>query len=513
MKIKRNTILSGVSIDSIGHGGLWIATHESWKKILVKHGLPGSIVDVKVIKNKKDYIQWTISRVVEPPTHRIDGEVKCPHYAFPYHTSQAIPIHKQWCGWCKRQIVPYTKQCEIKDAIVHDALKTITTRYSFDRYPLLASPQVYQYRNKIEFSFGKFLVRNKWDTINSDTPYDQFSTAEHRQMWFHKQWEFSKVVDVDQCFLVSEKVHSIYSRIKSDLQNSWIPVYDAKTHVWCLRHLVVREWVRTGHCMINLALSDIWFQDHPKHQKVLDVLIHTRSQELTEVTTMVITINNWLADIVHGKDSITQICRWEGVIYEWLQFEDIQLLKFQVSPFSFFQTNTVWAEVLFSAARELLWKKITGNVIDLYCGSGTIGLSFLAQWIGKNLYGIEIVESAVKDAEYNAKINWLSDRSTFWAWKAEKLLLEWTLWEEVFGENDLVIIDPPRSWLHPKVIDFLRRVKKEYGCMLLYISCNPVTLWRDLELLLAWGVYTLEKVQPVDMFPQTHHIEVVGVMR
>jgi 23S rRNA (uracil1939-C5)-methyltransferase len=319
-------------------------------------------------------------------------------------------------------------------------------------------------------------------------------------------------VDVDQCFLVSEKVHAIYTRIKSDLKKSWIPVYDAKTHLWCLRHLVIREWVRTWHCMVNLALSDVWLVDHPQHQRALDALIHQRSKELTEATTMIITINNWLADIVHNQESTTQICRWEWVIYEWLQFEGIDLLKFQVSPFSFFQTNTLGAEALFTHAKSLLGKKITGNIIDLYCGSGTIWLSFLAQWVGKNLYGIEIVESAVKDAWYNAKINWLSDRSQFWAWKAEKLLLEWTVWDEAFSENDLVIIDPPRSWLHPKVIEFLRKIKQQYWCMLLYISCNPVTMWRDLEGLLEWGVFTLEKVQPVDMFPQTHHIEMIGVM-
>lgn len=514
MNIKRNTVLKNLTIDHLGHGGLWIATHESWKKVLIKHGLPGSVVDVKIIKNKKDYIQWEIASVVKAPQDRIDGEVQCPHYSFPYHDgTNAVPTHKQWCWGCKWQIVPYAKQCELKESIVRDALKTIIDTYSFDWYPLVQSPEVYQYRNKIEFSFGKYLVRNQKDTINELAPNDEFSIAKHWQMGFHKQWEFSKVVDIDQCFLVSEKVHAIYRRIKEDLLASWIPVYDSKTHKGCLRHLVIREWVRTWHCMINLALSDVWLQEHSQHQRALDQLIHQRSQELTRATTMVLTVNNGLADIVHSHESTTQICRGEWVIYEWLQFEGIDLLRFQVSPFSFFQTNTLGAEALFTHAKDLLGKKITGNIIDLYCGSGTIGLSFLAQWVGKNLYGIEIVESAVKDAWHNAKINWLSGRSKFRAWKAEKLLLEGALWEEVFGENDLVVIDPPRSWLHPKVIEFLRTIKQQHGCMLLYISCNPVTMGRDLEELLAWGVYTLEKVQPVDMFPQTHHIEMIGVMR
>lgn len=513
MKIKRNTILTNLTIDRIGHGGLWIANHESGKVVLIKHGLPWSVVDVKVIKNKKDYIQWTIDRVIQSPKQRTDGEVKCPHYAFPYHEGSDMETHKQWCGGCKRQVVPYEKQCVLKESIVRDALKPIIDAYSFDWYPLVPSPEIYQYRNKIEFSFGKFLVRNRLDTLNELAPDDEFSTAKHWQMGFHKQWEFSKVVDVDQCFLVSEKVHQIYSRIKSDLIDSWIPVYDPKTHIGCLRHLVVREWIRTWHCMVNLALSDTRLIAHSKHQRILDELINVRSKELTQATTMVLTTNNGLADIVHSPESTTQICWGEWVIYEWLQFEGIDMLRFQVSPFSFFQTNTLGAEALFAHAKDLLSKQITGNIIDLYCGSGTIGLSFLAQWVGKNLYGIEIVESAVRDAWNNAKINWLSDRSTFWAGKAEKLLLEWTLWEEVFTENDLVIIDPPRSGLHPKVVEFLRKIKEQYGCTLLYISCNPVTMWRDLEGLLAWWVYILEKLQPVDMFPQTHHIEMIGVMK
>jgi 23S rRNA (uracil1939-C5)-methyltransferase len=332
-------------------------------------------------------------------------------------------------------------------------------------------------------------------------------------MWFHKQGEFSKVVDIDQCFLVSKKVHAIYKRIKSDLLDSWIPVYDVKTHQGCLRHLVIREWIHTWHCMVNLALSDKRLNEYPKYQRTLDLLIERWSKELEEVTTMVLTINNWLADIVHGSDSTTQPCRWEWVIYEWLQFEWIDLLRFQVSPFSFFQTNTLGAQQLFTHAKRLLGKSITWNIIDLYCWSGTIGLSFLAQWIWKKVYGIEIVESAVKDAFNNAKINWLWDKCNFWAWKAEQLLLEGSLWEEAFVWNDIVIIDPPRSWLHPKVVDFLRKSKERFWFMLLYISCNPVTMWRDMEWLLEWWVFVLEKIQPVDMFPQTHHIEVIGVMK
>lgn len=563
MKLKKNTIIENVIIQKIWYGWIGIATHESGRKILVKHALPDSVVTVKIFRTRKDYVEWTIVSVQKIADERMSGDVKCPHYTYPYHKESDLIESKTWCGWCRRQVVAYDKQLVLKQSTVDDAMKPIIDRYQFDSYSIVPSPQVYQYRNKIEFSFGKYMVRSDESRIKqkaerkekqrredetheeylkrreemrlshevliqnptqdvatlnsisgSEWQKKDFSIVEHRQMGFHRQWEFSKVVDVKQCFLVSEKMHRIYDRIKSDLKNSWIPVYDAKQHTWCLRHLVMREWVRTDQMMINLAISDKRLQSHAKDQKKLDVLIELRSQELAgEVTTMVMTINNGLADIVHGRDSTIQVMRWEWVIYEGLQFEDTELLKFQVSPFSFFQTNTLGAEELFAHAKNLLEKSITGNIIDLYCGSGTIGLSFLAQWVGKSVYGIEVVESAVTDAERNAKINGMANCSQFFAGKAEKLLLEWVVWEEAFIGNDLVIIDPPRSGLHSTVVRFLRSMKAKYDFTLLYISCNPVTMERDLQGLLEWWVFSLSKMQAVDMFPQTHHVELIGMMK
>lgn len=557
MKIKRWTIIEHVKIEKIWYWGVGIATHESGRKILVKHALPESVVTIKVIKAKKDYLEGSISRVEKISDEWLDGEVKCPHYANPYHSGSDLATDKQGCGWCRWQVVSYDKQLILKQTTINDAMQKVLEKYTFDIHPLVPGPQIYQYRNKIEFSFGKYLVRseksrdqnseirkqkqkradetqeeylkrreemrgapdnkentNQGDAIRTQTSAIDFSTAEHRQMGFHKQWEFSKVVDVDQCFLVSEKMHMIYDRIKSDLKESGIPVYDAKRHSGCLRHLVIREWVRTDQILVNLAVSDTWLYNHPKDKKTLERVIEKRSQELwKQITTMVMTINNGLADIVHGRDSTLEILRWEWVIYEGLQFEDVDLLRFQVSPFSFFQTNTLGAETLFAHAKHHLGASITWNIIDLYCGSGTIGLSFLKQGIGTKVYGIEIVESAVVDAKRNAKINGLTDNCEFYAGKAEKLLLQWTIWEEAFIWNDLVVIDPPRSWLHPDVVWFLRRMKAKYNFTLLYISCNPVTMSRDMEGLLEWWVFVPKSLQWVDMFPQTHHVEVIGLMK
>lgn len=440
---------------------------------------------------------------------RLDGEVKCPHYVFPYgDISQGVPEHKRGCGWCKWQSVSYQKQLDLKNSIVLDAYHGVQGLENVDVFPILPSPLQFKYRNKIEFSFGKYLRRN--------VDGEGFTVAKQWNAWFHKQGEFSKVIDVDQCFLVSETMHSVYARIKHDLQESWLPVYDVKRHEWLLRHLVIREWVRTGQLLVNISMASAWCEKHPKHQKIFDSLVAwwQNDKNIAElVTTLVITHNDWLADIVNGRDSTLEVLWWPGSIFEWLQTgkSDKDMVRFQVSPFSFFQTNTLGAEVLFHRAAEMVWS-IDGNIIDLYCWSGTIGIMFHAIGIGNKIHGIDIVESAIFDAQKNAIINGVDDCADYHCWKAEQLVKEWVINEQCFVGDDLIVIDPPRQGMHKDVISFLSALRKQFGSFkLLYISCNPVTMARDV----AWlqeGGFTLKQLQPVDIFPHTHHIETIGLL-
>ncbi len=528
--MKKQQIIEHVKISALGYGGVGIARLENGKKILIKGALPDSEVDVTIVKRKKDYFEWHIIRVHNVAEKRLDGDVKCPHYLFPYQqnlSADQMPEHKKWCGWCKRQVVSYPNQLALKQAIVKDCFKKLTNAWiDIEILDVLPSPLQWWYRNKIEFSFWKYLKK----AVDAETnkPTDEFSIAEHWQLWFHKQWEFSKVIDIDQCYLVSGSMHALYKYLKQQLLDSKLPVHDVVTHQGLLRHMVMREGIHTEQILVNISIATQHFGAHPQDQKTWESLLSEWKKDpylQEQITTLVITENNWLADIVHGQDTHTTTVRGEWRIFEALHFNESdhwdklesqehweqKIIRFQVSPFSFFQTNTLWAELLFETARKMAGH-IEGNLIDLYCGSGTIGLSFLSLWLGKRVKGIEIVPSAVHDAYENAKINWLSDRADFYVGAAEQLLKQWVIDDNFFVGEDLIVVDPPRDGLHPKVVEFLITCKKRFGAKLLYISCNPVTMARDIQLLHA-GWYSVNMLQPVDMFPHTHHVEMVGILR
>ena len=254
------------------------------------------------------------------------------------------------------------------------------------------------------------------------------------------------------------------------------------------------------------------------------------------VTTFVITYNEWLSDTVKNDQSETKVFWWDGYIHEQLNFtqskkkEDLideeyensdsemnneTKLTFRISPFSFFQTNTLWAEKLFGTAFSMLGH-FECNLLDLYCWAGSIGLSLLKMNNSKNkdaeLIWIEIVEDAIRDANVNANINWLENQSFFVASPCEKVLNKFPELEEKIKNIWVVIVDPPREWLHPNVIEWIGKLKKEYKFKLLYISCNPVTMARDIEMLVKDQWFNAREVQPVDMFPHTHHIEDICVL-
>jgi 23S rRNA (uracil1939-C5)-methyltransferase len=228
-----------------------------------------------------------------------------------------------------------------------------------------------------------------------------------------------------------------------------------------------------------------------------------------------VTLNNWMADIVQSQWIQVLNLRWDWYIFEKLNFtkpdwETVQC-SFRVSPFSFFQVNSSWAELLFGKAMSMVWE-INWPIVDLYCGAGTIWLSFLAVWKGSELVWNELVESAIEDAYHNAKINWLTEKVFFVAWKTEKIFITNPEFADKVLKSELVIVDPPRDWLHKSVVEFLIDLKKQHSFKLLYISCNPQTLARDLRLLHDSWNFAIKKFEAVDMFPQTHHVETIAYL-
>lgn len=542
---RKSRQIENLHVTHLAYGGMGVATAEDGRKILIKGALPDSVVDVQIVRKKKDYSIWHISHIHSIDQKWLDGEVKCPHYVWigqspetltptlsQNEREQSIPEHKTWCGGCKRQSVSYASQLLLKMDILRDCFAGLSHHLwrEVGILDILWSPLQFGYRNKIEFSFGKFLVRDmpseeeaaKEDqTLSKAERVSQrgFRVAEHRQLGMHKQGEFSKVVDVDQCYLVSARMHAIYMRLKADVKESGLPVYDAKQNDWFLRHMVIREWVHTWHILVNMSIATDRLVAHPKHAKIWQGILKKWKQdpEVSEsITTMILTNNNGKADVVRGVDVTQDILRGEGKIYEELIYTNIKdesntILRFGISSFSFFQTNTLAAEVLFQTSADMIGE-VRGNVIDMYCGGGSIGQSLLALGKWQKVIGIEIVPEAIADAQYNAKINHLSDRCVYHVWKAEKVIKQWVVDDDFFVGWDVIVVDPPREGMHKDVVQFLIDLKRKHAYRLLYISCNPNTMARDMWLLIDSGQFNLSALQPVDMFPHTHHIEVITVM-
>jgi len=551
---KMTKILTGIKIDKIWYGWVGLARRQDGKRILIKGwALPGSIVDLKIVKEKKDFIEAHITQIIKTDPNIVDGQIFCPHF-FSQLDNQEIDAKdyelktKVWCWGCKRQSLNYATQLKLKEDIVLEAFEKLNKKKSFAKdyglktkdwfefLPILGSPQEKWYRNKIEFSFGKYITNKVESTKYQVQRHSTFdlgpSTLSDWSLGFHKQGEFSKIIDIENCGLISEQANTIFEHIKKLCFKSWLPVYDQKTHQWFFRHLVIREGTNTQQFLINLSVSDNNLKEkmNEKWDKLLEKLKKDKFLNKA-IDTFVITYNNELGDTIKNSKSETKIFWWEWHIYEKLIFKwdswnqssaicNLQsAISFRISPFSFFQTNTLGAQQLFSEAIKLTGH-IEGDILDLYCGTGSIGLSFLKQACighgtggkGEKLLGIEINEEAITDARYNAKINGLEEKVNFLAAPAEKAFMTNPELKDKIPNLGLVIIDPPRDGLHKNTITLISQLKKEADFKLLYISCNPITMKRDIELFIEnW--FQLKIIQPVDMFPQTHHIETIGILQ
>ena len=535
--------LKNIKIERIWYGWVWIAKLEDWKKLLIKWwALPWSIVDVNITKKQSDYYEWHIAKIHEYDKDFLDNEIFCPHFFTPLNNTksplnplfenegtlanntpslskrgQGGDFNKIGCGGCKRQMISYDKQLELKEWIVQDCFRKLENKPTF--LPIIWSPKEKWYRNKIEFSFWVYISAKEW-------------RDDRRNLWFHKQWEFSKIIDIDNCWLISDKMNQVFEYAKKLCFESWLPTFDQKFHRWFFRHLVIREWQNTNQLLINLNVFPLLDDDTDWKKKRENLKNQLKADEFIQknISTFVVTYNSWLADIVRWQDITTETLRWDGYIYEEFDFpkkwnDEIVSAKFRISPFSFFQTNTHGAEKLFGTWAQSIWE-IKWKILDLYCGAGSIWISFLKLWIWSELLGIEIVPEAIQDARYNAEINWVKDKCQFIASAAEKILLPDntniapltkgglrgdSITEQRLTDIWLVIVDPPREWLHTNVINRIAKLKQSNNFKLLYISCNPTTMARDIELFdQLW--FKVKSLQPVDMFPHTHHIETIWVL-
>ena len=435
--------------------------------VFVDGGVPGDTVRARVSAVKRRHAE---ARVVEVLTASPDRVVpRCSHFGV--------------CGGCKWQHVDYPAQLRFKEEQVRDLFQRIGGFESARPLPIIGADDIYFYRNKMEYSFS----RQEW---LPDPPQDDAAPQSGVYLGLHVPQRYAKVLDIQECHLQSDASNRILAFTRSFARNSGLEVYESDANEGYFRFLVIRQSMRTGELMVNL----VTFEDRPD---LMEQFAAGLKGEVPEITTVVNTVNTRKAQVATGDTE--RVYLGDGVIHERLGAH-----TYTISPGSFFQTNTAQAERLYSVAKELARLEKDQCVYDLYCGTGTIAM-FIADSVAQ-VVGIESVESAVTDAAQNARVNGITN-CEFLLGDLKDRLKTREEWMGRFPDPDVLIIDPPRSGMHPGAVEEILKMNVP---RIVYISCNPSTQARDAKLLCA-DRYQLSVLQPVDMFPHTYHIENVAL--
>ncbi|MFO7889346.1 MAG: 23S rRNA (uracil(1939)-C(5))-methyltransferase RlmD [bacterium] len=458
-----------LEIEDLAYGGKGVARKDNFVWF-VRGGIPGQKVTARIRRKKKSYGEATIDEVIEPSPHQI--EAPCPYFGI--------------CGGCQLQHLDYRTQLHYKTRQTEEILRRVGEINDPPVLPALGCKEQYGYRNKMEFSFSN----KRWFIDENDN-----QKPEDFALGMHVPRRFDKVLDLDKCLLQSDTLNKILKTIKTLTLETGLPAYDTRNHTGIWRFLVLREGIHTGDIMVNLFTSG---QEEEQVKHVIDSMGPEIQKNHPEITSLIHTVTDKKAQIAKGDHS--RLLQGKNEIREKIADK-----IFRISPEAFFQTNTVQTEILFNTICDLADFRGTENVLDLYCGTGAIGI-FIADKV-KNIYGIEVVESAIADAVTNAEINNLNN-IYFHQADIKEIMNNITQVTEKFTDPDVVILDPPRGGTHPKSIQGLLKMAPP---KIIYISCNPAILARDLTILCK-DQYTLKNVQPVDMFPHTGHIEIVAVL-
>lgn len=462
---KQEIILENIRIESVAAEGKAIARVEG-TVLFVQFAVPGDVVDVKVTKKKKNYMEGVILRIVTPSPHRL--EPFCSHFGV--------------CGGCKWQPLPYSMQLEAKQQQVYDQLVRIGHLSLPGISPILPSEQTEYYRNKLEFTFS----RRRW--IFPDEDPDSLSPEERCGLGFHVGRFFDKVLDIRHCYLQKDPSNQIRLFIKEFAISHGMEFFDIREHTGFLRNMFIRT-TEAGDVMLIICF---YHEDGAARTALLDAV----AEHFPQIVSLYYVINGKANDSIADQDCI--LYKGDDAIYE--QMEN---LRFRIGPKSFYQTNARQAFRLYSVAREFAGLTGTETVYDLYTGTGTI-----AQFVSsgaRKVIGIEYVPEAIEDAIENARANGIGN-CEFFAGDMKDILTGDFIAEH--GRPDVIILDPPRAGIHPDVADVILAAAPD---RIVYVSCNPASQARDLEILCSR--YDITAVQPVDMFPHTHHVENVVQLR
>ncbi len=460
MKIRKRDILE-LSIDKMAFGGQGIA-HVDGFVIFVKGGVPGDRLTAQVFKKKRDYAEARIIELLEPSSDRI--QAPCPYSGY--------------CGGCQWQPVRYDRQLDFKKDHVEESLSHIGALKDVMVRDVLPSQNRFAYRNKMEFSFSdrRWFLPHEMEKREAEGGF---------ALGLHVPGTFNKVIDMDACLLQQETGNEILRQVKEYVKGCGIPVYGIKSHEGFWRYLAIRYSAAFDQWMVNLVTSE-------ERREAVQPLADALTRKFGPTMSIVNNITRRKASIAVGEDEI--VLAGQGHIED-----TIGAYTFQISANSFFQTNSLGAQTLYQTVVDYAQFKGNEMVLDLYSGTGTIPI-FLASRV-RAVTGIEISESAVQDARKNCEKNRIHNCRFIQGDIREKL-------SEITHKPDVLIIDPPRAGMHK---DVLARVLSLSPEKIIYISCNPATLARDVGQMNP--DYELVEIQPVDMFPHTYHIEAVAKLR
>ena len=450
--MKKGQILEG-KIEKVNFPNKGIAVvYGEEKTVVVKNAVEGQKVSFAVNKMRKGKAEGRLLEVVEKSP--VEIESPCPHFGM--------------CGGCTYQNLPYEEQLKMKERQIKEMMdEAVNGDYIWEG--VKPSPVQMAYRNKMEFSFG-----------------DEYKDGP-LALGMHKRGSFHDIVNVSECQIVDADYRKILTAVLTFAQNTGLPYYHRMRHTGFYRHLLVRKAVKTGEILIDIVTSTEYELDK---KGLVDAILALELEGT--IAGILHTKNDSLADVV--KDEGTEVLYGQDYFYE-----ELLGLKFKITPFSFFQTNSLGAEVLYETARNYIGETKDKVIFDLYSGTGTIA-QILAP-VAKKVVGVEIIEEAVEAAKENAKLNGL-DNCTFWAGDVLKVI------DELHEVPDLIMLDPPRDGVNPKALEKII----DFGVdRLVYIACKPTSLARDLEMLQGRG-YKVEKIACVDLFPNTYHIETVCLM-
>ena len=460
----KNISLENIEIINTASKGKSIAKHDG-RVIFVKGGVPGDLCNINVYKRRKKYWEASIDKIIKKSKVRIDP--KCSHFGT--------------CGGCKWQNMQYDSQLEFKQNEVLNNLYKIggIELSKFDK--ILECKEIYNYRNKMEFTFSNKRWLTKEEIDNKEEIIDK------NALGFHIPGMFDKVIDIKKCYLQKDPSNNIRISIKEFTLKNKLSFFDIKKQEGLLRNLMIRTST-TGDIMV---LIQFFYEDHKK----IELLMNFLKDQFKEITSLLYTINNKANNTIYDQ----KIICYSGLNYITEKIED---LSFKISPKSFFQTNSKQAEVLYKSARKLAKISKDDVIYDLYTGTGTI-----AQFVSKKakkVIGIDSVPEAIEAANESAKNNRINNCS-FFAGDMKNIFSDDFILTN--GTPDIIITDPPRDGMHKKVVEQLLKIKSK---RIVYISCNSATQARDVALLKE--KYLISNMQTVDMFPHTHHIENILIL-